>query len=161
MDVAAVLLVGVAMAIAIVGTLFPLLPGLPLAWAAALGYGVVTGFGRSGWIAFGAITAVAAVGLAVGTLLPHQRVAAAGVARSSIVAGVIGGLVGFFVVPVIGLPVGAATAILVAERQRVGAWDPAWDATKKLLVGFGLGVLVQFAAALLVAVIWVAWVVQN
>nr|MBA3289934.1 DUF456 domain-containing protein [Actinomycetota bacterium] len=56
MDTGIALLVAVAMAAGLVGTLLPLLPGLPIIWVAALVYGLLTEFGTAGWVAFALIT---------------------------------------------------------------------------------------------------------
>ena len=45
------LLVGLAVAIGLIGTLLPILPGLVLIWAATIAYGLAEGFGAIGWVA--------------------------------------------------------------------------------------------------------------
>ena len=52
-----------------------------------------------------------------------------GVPSSSLVVGGVLGVVGFFVVPVIGLPLGFVLGIYLAELQRVGRAQ-AWPATR-------------------------------
>ena len=46
MDTFGLFLIALAMVVGILGTVVPLLPGLPIVWAAALVYGVVEGFGE-------------------------------------------------------------------------------------------------------------------
>ena len=158
MDLGVVVLIGAAMLAGIFGTVVPLLPGLPIVWAAALVYALISDAGATGWLAFAAITAIALAGIVLGTALPHRRVVAAGVPRSSVIAGVILGIVGFFVIPVIGLPIGAAAGILVAEKRRLDDWSAAVAATKSLLIGFGLGALLQFGAGVAMMAVWIVWV---
>ena len=76
-DALLIALVAVAMAVGIVGTVVPVLPGLVLVWAAALMYGLVAGFGPVGAAAFVVITALALAGIVVGVVVP-QRVSARG-----------------------------------------------------------------------------------
>ena len=161
MDPAGIALIALAMLVGVVGTLLPLLPGLPIVWGAALVYGVVAGFGGTGVVAFGLITAIAAGGMVAAFLLPHRRVAAAGVPRSTVVAGLVGGIVGFFVIPVIGLPIGAVAAVMAAETSRLSDTAAAWRTTKNMIVGFGLGLLLELAAALAIVALWVVWVLLD
>ena len=158
MDLGVVVLIGAAMLAGIFGTVVPLLPGLPIVWAAAVVYALISDAGATGWLAFAVITAIAVAGIVLGTLLPHRRVVAAGVPRSSVIVGVVLGIVGFFVIPVIGLPIGAAAGILVAEKRRLDDWDAAAAATKSLLIGFGLGALLQFGAGVAMMAVWIVWV---
>jgi hypothetical protein len=130
-------------------------------WGAALVYALVTEPDAAGWIAFAILTGIGIVGLVAGTLLPHRRVVAAGVPRSSIVVGIVAGVVGLFAIPVVGLPIGAALGILVAEKSRVNDWSAAVTATRTLLVGFGLGALVQFLAGVAMMATWVVWVLID
>lgn len=154
-----VALVAVAMVIGIVGTVVPLVPGLGLIAAAAIVYGVVEGFGVAGWISTGLIVALGVAGTAAGYVLPKRAAGAAGAARSSLLIGAAGAIAGFFLVPIIGLPLGGALGVYLGERSRTGAHDPAWRATLATLKGFGVGALAQLVAAIAMAVVWVVWVV--
>jgi uncharacterized protein len=161
MDTGVVILVGLAMAVGLIGTLLPLLPGLPIVWAAALGYGLAEGFGGVGAAVFGLITLLAVAGIVAGFVLPHRRVAAKGAPVSTVATGVALGIVGFFVIPIVGLIVGAVAGVLLAERTRTGDWARAWATTKDLMVGFGIGVAVEFAAGLAMVLCWVVWVLLQ
>jgi uncharacterized protein YqgC (DUF456 family) len=161
MDLAVVALIALAMAVGLIGTLLPLLPGLPIIWAAAFVFGLAEGFDRTGAVAFTLITLVGVAGVSAGLILPHRRVAARGAPASTVAAGVVLGIVGFFAIPVVGLVLGAVGGVLLAERARTGDWDVAWTTTKDLLVGFGIGVAVEFAAGLAMILCWVAWVLLS
>lgn len=161
MDGTGIALIALVMLVGVIGTLLPLLPGLPIVWGAALVYGLVEGFGGIGAVLFGVITVIAAGGMVAAFALPHRRVAAAGVPRSTIVAGLVGGIVGFFVIPVIGLPIGAVAAVMAKETARLSDTRAAWRTTKAMIVGFGLGVLLELAAALAIVALWVVWVLLD
>nr|BFE69415.1 hypothetical protein GCM10020092_027160 [Actinoplanes digitatis] len=64
------------------------------------------------------------------------------------------GIVGFFVVPVVGLVLGFVLGLWLAERVRLGPGQ-AWPSSRQALAAVGLSLLVEFAAALGIAVIWV------
>ena len=156
-----VVLVALAMAVGLAGTIVPVVPGLGLVWAAAGVYGLAEGFGGAGTVAMVVITALAIAGTVVGVAVPRRRAAAAGAATSSMWLGVAMAVVGFFVVPVIGLPVGGVLGVYVGERVRTGDAGAAWRSTRATLVGFGVAAALQLAAGFAMVITWVAWVVAG
>lgn len=154
-----VALVAVAIAVGIAGTVVPLVPGLALVVVATLVYGLVEGFGGVGIVAFGLILVLAAAGTVAGVAVPKRSAADAGAPRMSLLVGAVGAVIGFFAVPVVGLPVGGAVGIFAGELLRTGDRAVAWRTTKATLKGFGLATLVQLAAGLAMALVWVVWVV--
>ncbi|MGH2698916.1 MAG: DUF456 domain-containing protein [Actinomycetota bacterium] len=161
MDAGIIVLIGLAMAVGLIGSLLPLLPGLPIIWAAAFVYGLIDGFGGEGTVAIVLITVLAVAGIAAGLVLPHRRVAARGAPATTVAIGVVLGIIGFFAIPVVGLVVGAVGGVLLAERARTGDWATAWTTTRDMLVGFGIGVAVEFAAGLAMILCWVAWLLLK
>ena len=154
-------IVALVMAIGIAGTIVPLVPGLGLVAAAALGYGLIEGFGTVGIVAFAVIVALGVAGTVAGIVVPKRAAGAAGATRSSLLLGAAVAVVGFFVVPVVGLPLGGALGVYLGERMRLGDNDAAWRTTKATLKGFGVATLVQFAAGLAMAATWVVWVLVD
>jgi uncharacterized protein YqgC (DUF456 family) len=160
-DTVLVVLVAVAMAVGVVGTVVPLVPGLGLVWLAALVYGVAEGFGVVGWVAFVGISVFAAAGIAAGVVLPHRAARGGGAGRSSIALGIVTAIVGFFVVPVVGMPLGGVLGIFVGEALRTRDLRTAQRATVATVKGFGLAGLAQFAAGLAMVTAWLVWVVSG
>lgn len=70
------------------------------------------------------------------------------------------GVVGFFVVPVIGLPLGFVGGVYAAERVRLGQAQ-AWPATRRALGAVGLSILIEFSFAFLAALTWVIGVLAT
>jgi uncharacterized protein len=101
-------LLGLVMAVGAVGTIVPLVPGISLVWGAGLVYGLDRGFGTIGVVAFAVMTGLAVAATVAGYAVPKRRATGAGVPRATVWLGVAGGVVGFFVVPVVGLPIGGA-----------------------------------------------------
>ena len=161
MDGFGIFLIALAMVVGILGTIVPVLPGLPIVWGAALVYGVVEGFGPVGWVCFAIITIVGVAGMAAGFVVPQRQVKEGGAPLSTTVVGVIGGIIGFFVIPIVGIVIGAVLGILVAERVRTQDWSVAWASTKRALIGFGIGALVQMGAGVMMMLTWVAWVALD
>jgi uncharacterized protein YqgC (DUF456 family) len=156
-----VIAVGAAMAVGTVGTLVPLVPGLGLVWAAALVYGLAEGFGAAGVTAMTVITALAIGGTVAGWVVPARVAGNAGAARLSIWLGVVGAVIGFFVIPVVGLIVGGVAGVYLGEWQRTSDGGAAWRATRATLTGFGIATILQFVAAVLMAAAWGVWVAVS
>ena len=73
----------------------------------------------------------------------------------------LGAVVGFFVVPVVGLFLGfVARACTSRSTAALGA-RPAWPSTRAALRAVGLSILIELAAGLLAAGVWVAGVVVT
>lgn len=148
------LLVLLVMLVGLVGTVVPVLPGLLLIWAAGVAWVGLDGWGAAR-IAVGILlTVLLVVGTIVKYVLPARAASGAGAPRSTLLAGAAGAVVGFFVIPVVGLLVGAVLGIYLAERQRLGSHGLAWPSTRAVLVGVGLGVLVEIAAGLVMVAVW-------
>src|SRR5687768_4381989 len=98
MSTAGTALVAVAMAVGLIGTVVPVLPGLLLIWAAALVYGLLAGFGTAGIVAFAVITMLLGIGMAMSYVLPKRAGERGGAGKTSLRLGVVGAIVGFFVI---------------------------------------------------------------
>jgi hypothetical protein len=156
-----ILLTAVLMAVGLAGVVLPFMPGLPIIWGGALLYGITTTFGSVGWAAMIAITLLGVIGVAAAFVLPDRAGAAAGASRSTrLLAGLLG-IVGFFVVPVIGFPLGACLGVLLAQYRQTDDWDGAVRSTVAVLKGFGVGMLAELGAGLAMVLVWVAWVILD
>ena len=148
------LVAGLVILVGVLGVIIPVLPGLLLCWAGVLLWALLGDAGSGRWAVLALVTLVALVGTVVKYLWPGKRLKSTGVPTSSMLAGGALGLVGFFVVPVVGLVLGFILGLWLAERVRLGPGQ-AWPSTKSALSAVGLAMLVEFAAALGVAVVWV------
>ena len=157
-DTLLVVLVAIVMIIGVAGTVLPILPGLWLIWAAALAYGLYDGFGVGGWIVMVLITGLAAAGTASGVYLPQRKAASIGVPWWGQLTALVCAVAGFFIVPVVGAPLGFVVGILlvtlVRERHVQGSLEATWATLRTMLLASGL----QFAVGLAMAALWVAWV---
>jgi hypothetical protein len=147
-------LAGLAILIGVLGVLIPVIPGLVLCWLGVLLWALLGDAGDVRWAVLALATVIALAGTVVKYLWPGKRLKDTGVPTSSMVAGGVLGLIGFFVVPVVGLVLGFVLGIWLAERVRLGPGQ-AWPSTRGALGAVGLSLLVEFAAALGVAVVWV------
>jgi uncharacterized protein len=149
--------VAIAMAVGLIGTIVPVMPGLAIIWVAGLVFGILDGFGTLGIAAFAAMTVLLVMGTAASYVIPHRTGKAAGADRQSLRLGILGGIVGFFVIPVIGLPIGAVLGVWVGEQRRLGDWGRAWATTRRVVLGFGIGLLLEFTCGVLMVASWGIW----
>jgi uncharacterized protein YqgC (DUF456 family) len=148
------LVAGVVILAGVLGVVIPVLPGLLLSWAGVLFWALLADAGGVRWVVLGLATVIALAGTVVKYLWPGKRLKNTGVPTTSMLAGGVLGLIGFFVVPVVGLILGFILGLWLAERARLGPGQ-AWQSTKSALGAVGLAMLLEFAAALAIAVVWV------
>ncbi|MGW4463363.1 DUF456 domain-containing protein [Micromonospora sp. NPDC004704] len=148
-------LAGLAILAGIIGVLMPVLPALPLCWGGVLIWAIFADGGWGRWVVLGVATALTVVGTIIKYAWPGRNLKRTGVPNSTLLAGGVLGLVGFFVVPVVGLVLGFVLGVWLAERLRLGENRLAWPSTKDALKAFGLAMLVELSVALAIALTWV------
>ncbi|ABL82462.1 MULTISPECIES: DUF456 domain-containing protein [unclassified Nocardioides] len=152
-------LVALAIAVGLVGILVPVLPGSILVVGAVLAWAWATG-GATAWVVFAVATTLIAAGTVVKYLVPGRRLQEAGIPASTQWVGVGLGVVGFFVVPVVGLVLGFVLGVYLAELRRVGS-ARAWPSTVHSLRAVGLSIVIELGAALAATLVWVAGVAAT
>jgi uncharacterized protein YqgC (DUF456 family) len=149
------LICGLAIVAGIIGVLMPGLPALPLCWGGVLVWAIFADGGWGRWVVFAIVTGLALVGTVIKYAWPSRNLKRTGVPNSTLLAGGALGLVGFFVVPVVGLIVGFVLGVWLAERLRLGDSRLAWPSTKDALKAAGLAMLVELGVGLAIALTWV------
>jgi uncharacterized protein len=154
-DATGLVLVGLAILVGLAGVLLPVVPGLLLCWGAVLVWALAERTAAA-WTVLVVATLLFATSQVVKYLVPGRRLRAAGVPWGSVAAG--GGLavVGFFVIPVVGVVAGFVGGIYGAERLRLHTHAAAWPSTKRALQAVGLSVLIELVAGLLIGTVWLA-----
>ncbi|HEY9352306.1 MAG TPA: DUF456 domain-containing protein [Nocardioides sp.] len=153
-------LVALVIAFGIAGIIVPVLPGGALLVAAAiLGWAIWLGE-STGWVIFGIAAAFIAIGLITKYAIPGKRLKDSGMPLSTQIAGATLAIVGFFVIPVVGLFVGFPLGVFLAELRRHGG-DPgeAWASTWTALKAMGLFILIDATASTLATITWVVGLV--
>jgi uncharacterized protein YqgC (DUF456 family) len=145
-------LVGAAVLVGLVGVVVPVLPGSVLVLGAVLVWAAVTGT-VAGWGVLALVTVLLATGAVVKYVVPGRRLRTEGVPHRTLVLGGVVGVVGFFVVPLVGLVLGFVVGVYLSELQRVGR-DRAWRSTRAALRAVGVSVLIELTAALAAAGTW-------
>ncbi|MGZ5398664.1 MAG: DUF456 domain-containing protein [Nocardioides sp.] len=153
------IVVALAILVGLVGIIVPVLPGAVLVLVAILVWASELGT-STGWIVFAVATVFLVVGAVAKYVLPGRRLKGTGIPSSTQWTGVAFGVVGFFVVPVIGLFLGFVLGMYVAELRRVGA-AAAVPSTRAALAAVGLSVLIELVSTLLAASTWAVGVVLT
>ncbi|MGC5380584.1 DUF456 domain-containing protein [Micromonospora sp. DT68] len=153
---AVTVLAGLAILAGLAGVVVPGLPALPLCWGGVLVWAIFGGAGPGGWAVFAAATLVAVTGTVVKYAWPGRNLKRTGVPTMTLLAGGLLGIIGFFVVPIVGLVLGFVGGVWAAERLRLGDSRLAWPSTKQAVKAAGLSMLVEFAACTAVAALWLA-----
>lgn len=152
-------LVALVIAVGLVGILVPVLPGSILVVAGILVWSISVG-GPTAWTVFAVATVLVAGGAVVKYVVPGRRLQVAGIPATTQGLGVLLGVVGFFVVPVIGLPIGFVLGIYLAELARVGSRD-AWPSTVHSLKAVGLSIVIELVAAIAATWVWIYGVLAT
>ena len=155
----ATLVIGLVMIVGLAGTVVPVLPGLVVLWTAGLTYGFLVGFGPIGIGIMVAFTTILGLSVAKSFLLPRRMAEGNDVSIWAQLAAIAGAIVGFFVVPIIGVVLGALVGLFLAEwikHRRIG---PAWEGTKAVGKAFGLSALIDVGLGLVMFALWLAWAV--
>jgi uncharacterized protein YqgC (DUF456 family) len=159
-ELVAALIAFVVMLVGLAGIVVPVLPGTPIIWLAALGYGLVEGFDR--WVDFAAMAALSL--LTSLSFITDLTLGPAGAARSgaswqAIAASLVGALIGLVFFPPFGALLGALIGVFAVEYQRRNQdTRAAWEATKGFAKGYGLSILINLGLAAMMIGLWVVWV---
>jgi uncharacterized protein len=147
------LLVAIAIAVGLVGIVIPVLPGVTLIFAAILVWAVVEGGGVA-WATCAVAVAVLAAAQALKYAVPGRRMRVEGIPARTLALAAVLGIVGFFVIPVVGLVVGFVGGVYLAEAARLKDVRRAWSSTVAAVRAVGLSIAIELIGGLLAAAIW-------
>jgi uncharacterized protein YqgC (DUF456 family) len=149
-----VVLAAVLVAVGIVGIVVPVLPGLILVVAGVAVWAIPRGDAVA-WTVLGIVVAVVVLGSVAKYLLPGRRLRDSGVPGRTLALGGVLGIVGFFVIPVVGLFLGFVLGVYLAELARLGGRESAWPSTKRALTAVGWSIVIEMATGLIAAAVWI------
>ena len=150
--------------VGLVGVILPILPGTLLVWLSVLFYYLVEralGFAAIDPITFIVVTALALVAGTSEIWLPLLGARQSGSSKRTMVAGLLGALIGTFVLPIplVGTVVGYAAGVLLGEYQKHGDWDKALRAGAGGLAGWGRATVLQLVTVFVILLIFIWQVV--
>jgi len=151
---------GLLIAVGIAGIVVPVLPGAVTIAASLLIWAVVLQ-NTVGWVVFGLGAVLVAVGMVASAVLTGKRLKARRIPNHSILVGIVVGLVGMFVIPVVGLFIGFAVGLLLSEYLRQRDFRQALASSGVALKAMGIGIVVELGCAFAAASIWTAGVIIH
>ncbi|HYJ53991.1 MAG TPA: DUF456 domain-containing protein [Mycobacterium sp.] len=162
MSAGGIILVALAIAVGLAGIVVPVLPG-GLLVIAAIGVWAFVENTTVSWVTFGVAAAVFVAAEIIKYTWPVKRLRQAQVRTSVLVIGALAGIVGFFVIPVIGLLIGFVAGVFAAELANRRDLTRAWASTVHALKGVALSVGVELTGALLATIAWAVgvWVIHG
>jgi len=147
----------IAMLFGLFGLIMPVFPGLVIIWLAALGFGIVSGFGATGWGIFAVMTVLMLIGNISDGILMAKKALDYGAAKSSLVLAAIASVViSLMFSPLAGL-ISAPIVLYLSEKNQGHTKEEAITITKGLMVGWGWGFALRFAIGTMMIVLWVVW----
>ncbi|QQS00816.1 MAG: DUF456 domain-containing protein [Austwickia sp.] len=151
-------LAAVGILIGLAGIVVPVLPGLILVLGSVLLWALVA-HDPVGWGVLAAAAAIAALGWTLQYLIPGRRLRDAGVPQRTLVAGAVGGVLGVFLIPGVGLLVGFVSGVFLAELVRQRTVAAAWPSVRRALVAAATSFGIELSAGTLIATVWAvgAW----
>lgn len=141
-------------AIGLVGIAVPVLPGLVVVFLGVLLWGSEHG-SAGGWVVVGLAAGLMVAGYLCEYLIPGRRMRSAGVGTTTILAGAALGVVGFFVIPVVGLFLGFLLGVYLAEAARSGRRQHAWATTRQAVKAVLTSVGIELTAGLAITLTWI------
>jgi uncharacterized protein YqgC (DUF456 family) len=159
-DILLCVLAGILLVVAAVGTVYPVLPGSLIAivtlllWAWAMG-------SRAAWVAALVGSLICVVGWSASAVLTGRKLRQLEVPGWSILVAIVGGVIGLFLIPVVGLFVGFGVALLLSEWARHGDLRQAIHYSVQTLKATGTGVLVEFLLVCFAASVWTIGVIVH
>jgi uncharacterized protein YqgC (DUF456 family) len=152
MDELGELAVGLIIVVSLFGIVVPFLPGLVMEVIAIFLWAIVKGDGAAWAVAIAALV-LAGIGTFVKYSIPKRKLNEVGIPNRTLLIATAVAIVGLFVIPVVGAPIGFVLAIYFSERMRVGS-DRAWPATKTSLGAVASSIGIELATGLIIATIW-------
>lgn len=151
---AATLISALLIVVGIFGVVIPILPGTLLCVAGVLLWSVTTGGGIA-WSIFAVSVAFAVTGWTLKYVLPGRNLSSAGVPRQTLLFGTVCAIVGFFVIPYVGLVIGFVLGVYLAEHARLRDAQLARAATASAVKAVLLSVGIELLTATAIATVWI------
>jgi uncharacterized protein YqgC (DUF456 family) len=151
----------VIMFVGLFGLVVPVFPGIAVIWLAALGYGVATGFTTLGWVLFAVITVLFVTGAVIDNVMMSAKAHKEGAVWSSLVLGILAGILGTIFFPPFGGLIAAPLVLLLLEYLRQRDFKKALATLRGLAIGWGSAFVVRFLIGAAMIGIWLVWAINR
>lgn len=146
-------LVALGLLVAVVGAVLPVIPGALLAWGLVLVWAWVEGTAAA-WTTLILVTIVLLVGQVLKYLLPGRSLQRAELPSSVLIVGAVAALIGFFVIPVVGLVVGLVIGVWVATVARRRTWRGSAADPLIALRAVGVSIVIEAGSVIVATGVW-------
>lgn len=153
-------LVSLVLLCGLFGAVLPGVPGRLGVWAGIFWWSSADGTSRAWWVLVIA-TSVLLAEQAIQWLLPAGNLREAGVRRRQLVLAGGTGIMGFFLVPVVGVVPGFLGGLYGWERLRLGSHGAALASTRTIMRKVGRRKLVALTGCLLVVAVWLGALITG
>lgn len=149
-DVLSTIVAALLLTIAVIGTIYPILPGSLLTIATLIGWAWILG-STPAWSAAVVGVIFALIGMSASFVLTGRTMKREQIPTLPVTVGVVAGIVGMFVLPGFGLFIGFALGLFAAELVRQRELNLAVHSSVAAIKSLGLGLLIEFTGAALAA----------
>ncbi|MBG6084466.1 DUF456 domain-containing protein [Zhihengliuella flava] len=156
----ATVVAGLALLVACLGTVYPILPGSWLALGTLLAWAWILGSPAS-WTMGVIAMLIVAVGWSASAVLTGRNLKQQRIPRGSILTAIVAAVIGMFVIPVVGLFIGFGVGLLGSEYARRRDLRQAFAASGSALKAAGIGILIEFGCAAFATSLWVIGVIWH
>jgi hypothetical protein len=146
--------IGIVILVGMAGIVLPILPGLALIVGAVLVWALVEATPIA-WVVFAICFGLGAAATVIKYLIPGRKLKESGIALSTMLIAMFGAVIGFFVIPVVGAPIGFMAGIYLIQWSRMGRPE-AWPATLRTAGAIALSIGIELAGGLLIFGVWLA-----
>ena len=160
-EILVTIVVGLAMALGIVGAIIPILPDIILIWGAALGYGLVVGWGEKGLWYFGIISLLGLAGFLAEIWVSGTGAKIGGASILAVLGGLTGGAIGFIFTGPLGGVIGLLLGTFLVEYLRQKDINKAARATFGIGLGCGASLWIKLMLGLGMIALWLVWVFSG
>jgi len=149
---------GCLLAVAAIGTVYPLLPGSLLAIVTLIAWAWIIG-SPVAWAAAVIGALIAAVGWSASAVLTGRKLKQQQIPKRSIAVAMVSAVAGMFLIPVVGLFVGFGVGLLASEYVRRRDFRASLASSVETLKATGFGILVEFGMVCLAGSVWMIGVI--
>lgn len=152
------IVVGLVMLFGLIGAIIPGIPDIVIIWGAALGYGLLAGWGEYGIWLFGLITLIGLAGLFAEVWVSGTGAKIGGASIRAILAGLALGFVGFLFSGPVGGVIGLLLGTFLSEYIRLQDANKAAQAMFGMGLGCGASLGIKLLLGIVMIGVWLVWV---
>ena len=153
-EIIATVITSVLVIIGCLGIVIPVLPGSATALVGLIIWAVVVQ-SVEGWVVLALGATLLIAGMSASLLLTGSRLKQRAIPNRTLLLGVVGGVIGMFVIPVVGLPIGFMVGLLTSETVRNRNLRTALETSWVALKAAGVGIIVELTCGLLAATVFI------